>query len=501
MPALEIFGAKVLKAGGKFFSIPMSHKDTWISVLRRLQPTIKKAHFLTWFQNTALVDVQGGLMKVAVPTAFAKDWISNKYDVKILQAAKEIDPGIETIDYEISGRLVEEGNAFAVDVKGMLAQESDKKVRKVRNINEVTVARGYSSQKVSSQMLNSRYKLDNFVVGLHNRLPHAACTAVANMPGGIYNPLYIFGSVGLGKTHLIQAVGNEVLKNFPDMVVKYITAERFVTEVVDAIGKRQMPAFKQQYRNVDCFLLDDVQFFGNKNSSQQEFFHTFNELYDANKQIIITSDRPPSELDDLDERLKSRFGMGMVVELMTPDYETRLAILNQKCREFQLIVDPALLDFIANNVVGSVRELEGILRQIMAETHLSNRVPTIRSVAEIIKRLNRAQEIVGYDAADKNSVVGARDAIDVINIVARYYNMTVEDLTGNDRHKEYMLPRHICMYLIKNELGESYEKIGMGFSGRNHTTVMHACNKTAGKLKSDLRLIRDVNSIKREMGL
>lgn len=479
----------------------MSHKDTWISILRRLQPTIKKAHFLTWFQNTALIDVKEGLLKIGVPTAFAKDWISNKYDLKILQAAKESDPDVSVIEYEISSRLVEEGNAFAVDVKGMFAQEIDKKVRKVRNINEVTVVKGNSSQKVNSQMLNGRYKLDNFVVGMHNRLPHAACTAVANMPGGIYNPLYIYGSVGLGKTHLIQAVGIEILKNFPDMVVKYITAERFVSEVVEAIGKRHMNSFKQQYRNVDCFLLDDVQFFANKNSSQQEFFHTFNELYDANKQIIITSDRPPSELDNLDERLKSRFGMGMVVELLTPDYETRLAILNQKCREFQIIVDPELLNFIANNVSGSVRELEGILRQVMAESQLFDRVPTIRSVAEIIKRLNKAQDIIGYDAGDKNSEKNVKDAIDVINIVARYYNMTTEDLIGTDRHKEYMLPRHICMYLIKNELGESYEKIGMGFSGRNHTTVMHACNKTAGKLKSDLRLIRDVNSIKREMGL
>lgn len=479
----------------------MSHKDFWVSVLKRLKPTIKKASFITWFQNTAVLSVENGVVVVGVPTAFAKTWLMDKFNLKILQAVQEIDSSLEKIDYEVSGKLMEEGNQNSVNLKTLFGAEDEKRVRKVRNLNEVTLEKGLKGEKIVSQMINRKHTLSNFIVGGDNRLPHAACQAVSNMPGGIYNPLYIYGSVGLGKTHLLQAVGNEILKNFPDMIVKYITAEKFVTEVVEAISKRHMQSFKDKYRKVDCFLVDDVQFFSRKNSSQQEFFHTFNELYDSNKQIVLTSDRSPSELDDLDERLRSRFGMGMVTELLMPDFETRLAILNQKCSEYGVILDPEVSHFVASNVQTSVRELEGVLKQIVADMQIFDRVATIRSVVDIIRRMNKAQEIIGYDVDKRKGKHMVRDVLDVISIVARYYNVTTEQLIGKDRHKGVMLPRHVSMYLIKNELGESYEKIGMGFGGRNHTTVIHACNKTAQRLKKDLRLVRDINAIKSEMGM
>ncbi|MFA5876511.1 MAG: chromosomal replication initiator protein DnaA, partial [Candidatus Margulisiibacteriota bacterium] len=283
--------------------------------------------------------------------------------------------------------------------------------------------------------------------------------------------------------------------------VKYLTAEKFVTEVVEAIGRRHMKSFKDEYRTVDCLLVDDVQFFARKETSQEEFFHTFNELYERNKQVIITSDRSPKELGGLDQRLTTRFGMGMVVELTAPEFETRVAILNQKCQEFETLIAPEVLNFIATNVCGSVRELEGILRQAVAEAELANRVPTIRSVAEIIKRLNKSHELIGIDIENKKTLLKARTALDVMNAVGRYYNLTLEVLTGSDRHKEVMMPRQICMYLIKHELGESYERIGQGFGGRNHTTVMHACNRTAEMLKKNVRMVRDINVIKHEMGM
>ncbi len=478
----------------------MAHKNLWLSVLQRIKPTIKKAHFLTWFQNTMLLETKEGIALIGVPTAFARDWMCNKYNLKIFQALQEVEPTVTKVEYQILSRLADKGNTEGVDVKNACFSEEEKKIRKVKNLNELTLTVGSGKGHVSSQMLNPRYTLDNFIIGRDNRLPHAACSAVSNMPGGIYNPLYIYGGSGLGKTHLIQSVGNEILKNFPDKVVKYITAERFVTEIVEAIGRRHTHKFKDEYRNVDCFLVDDVQFFARKDSSQQEFFHTFNELYDRNKQIVLTSDRAPSALDDLDERLKGRFGMGMVVELLFPDYETRLAILNQKCREFEVIIDPEVLSFMASNIQNSVRELEGVLKQAVAESQLFHSVPTIRSVAEIIKRLNKAQKIIGYDI-DPNAKPIIKTAYDMIKLVAEYYNLKTEDLTGKDRHKEIMVPRQICMYLIKNELGESYEKIGSDFGDRNHTTVIHACNKTANRLKKDIRLVRDINAIKKEMGL
>lgn len=479
----------------------MAHKDLWLSACKRLLPTIKKANFITWFQNTTILSKEEGKVVISVPTSFARDWIKSKYNLKVLQAIAEEDPTVKEVDYEVSTRLAEKGNVEGVDIQHIFKETTNKTVRKVKNQNEVKVKIGSTGGHVSSQMLNAKHSLNNFVAGRDNSLPLAACDAVANMPGGIYNPLYIYGGTGLGKTHLVQAVGNEILKNFPDMTVKYLTAERFVTEVVEAIGKRHMAKFKDQYRNVDCFLIDDVQFFARKDSSQQEFFHTFNELYDRNKQIILTSDRAPSELDDLDERLKGRFGMGMVVEVLFPDFETRLAILQQKAQEFGVIIDPEVLSFIATNVHNSIRELEGVLRQAVAESQLSNRVPTIRSAAEIIQRLNKAQEIIGFDIEAKKAQAMCKTAEDVMRIVAEYYNLTTGDLAGKDRHKEIMLPRQICMYLIKNELGQSYEKIGTGFGGRNHTTVMHACSKTEKLLQKDLRLVRDINAIKREMGL
>jgi chromosomal replication initiator protein len=440
-------------------------------------------------------------MIVGVPNAFALTSLQNKYALKVFQAANELDSSVSGVDFEVHGSLnYADPQSGAVDVRTIFV-EDDKKVRKVRSVNEVVVSKGANGANISSQMLNNRYTLNNFVVGRDNRLPHAASLAVANMPGGIYNPLYVYGSVGLGKTHLLQAIGNEILKNFPNKIVKYVTAEKFVTEVVEAIGKRYMQKFKDQYRKVDVFLVDDIQFFARKDSSQQEFFHTFNELYEGNKQIVVTSDRQPAELDDLDERLKSRFGMGMVVELLMPDYETRLAILNQKCREAQMIVDPEVLAFIANNVTDSVRALDGVLRQVIAEAQLTDRVPTLKTAAEVIRRLNKAQKIIGFDIEAKKAEACARNAMDVMKIVADYYGVDISALTGSDRHIDIIVPRQVCMYLIKNELGESYEKIGSVFGGKNHTTVMHACSKIANKLRNNIRLVRDVNSIKKEMGL
>lgn len=477
----------------------MIRKDFWIEVLKKIQPEVKKANFVTWFSGTTVLNLENGVLKVGVPTSFARDWLSGKYTDLILSKSKEIDESVISLEFEICSRLLDKTEGGGVDVKKSFVFEDEKKVRRNTKNNEITVMKG-PNVKVVSQMLNDKYSLKNFVVGKDNRLPHAAAMAVANMPGGIYNPLYIYGSTGLGKTHLVQAIGNEIVHSYPDLVVKYLTAERFVTDVVEAIGKRHMQKFKDQYRNIDVFMIDDVQFFAKKDSSQQELFHTFNFLYDQNKQIVITSDRPPSELDGLDDRLKSRFGMGMVVELLMPDYETRVAILRQKCREFEVLIDPEVINFIATNIEGSVRGLEGVLKAAIAESQLGNRVPTIRSVAEIIKRFNKAQEIIGFDIEKKRENKGL-DMESVISFVAEYYGISADSVKGGDRHKDLMNARQVSMYLIKNELGHSYEKIGAGFGGRNHTTVMHACNKVNELLKSDGKIVRDINAIKRDMGL
>lgn len=476
-------------------------KDIWVKILTRIEPTIKRAHFVTWFQNSIVSEIKdastdgGKVLVVGVPTVFARDWIVGKYKIKVLQAAKEIDFAISDVEFEVVSRLADKIDNSGVDIS-KISSEPEKKSRKVRGKMEVDLGNG-----VRSKMLNNRYTLDSFVVGKENRLPHAAAQAVVQMPGGIYNPMYIYGGVGLGKTHLLQAIGNAILKDDQNKVVRYITAERFVSEVVEAIKERGMNKFKSHYRDVEVLLIDDVQFFERKNSSQQEFFHTFNELYDANKQIVLTSDRPPSELEDLDKRLTSRFGMGMVVELLAPEFETKIAILQNKCMEAGMIVDPEVLEFIASNVTTNVRELEGVLRQVLLEAQLENRVPTIQAAADVFKKLYRAKEIIGYDIERIKRDRSKISAKDVMEAVAFYYRLQVNELTGEVRKKEILMPRQICMYIIRHELEESYEKIGTDFGGRMHTTVINACNKVLKAIKKDSRIVRDINAIKKGIGL
>jgi len=482
-----------LRFSRAYNSISMTNlKDTWVSVLTRIEPTIQRTHFVTWFQSTSLVELKnsevGKVAVIGVPTVFAMDWIVGKYRIKVLQAVQEIDKDVKDLEFQVVG-------IGGVDVS-QISSRPEKKARKVRNKLEIDLGNG-----VRSKMLNERYTLDSFISGGENRLPHAAATAVANVPGGIYNPMYIYGGVGLGKTHLLQAIGNAILKDDPEKVVRYITAERFVSEVVEAIKRGEMNRFKGRYRDVDVLLLDDVQFFAKKKSSEQEFFHTFNELYEANKQIVLTSDRPPSELEDLDKRITSRFSMGMVTEILMPEFETRVAILQQKSSEAGMLIDPEVLEFIAANVTTSIRELEGVLRQVIAEAQIEDRVPTVKCAADVFKKLYRAKEIIGYDIEKKRLDRSIMTSRDVMEAVCCYYRVTVDELVGDVRKKEVMVPRQVCMYIIRHELDESFEKIGEDFGGRMHTTVMNACNKVLKKIKKDSRLIRDINAIKKEIGL
>jgi len=352
---------------------------------------------------------------------------------------------------------------------------------------------------VRSKTLNPKYTLESYVIGPENRLAHAACMAIAKKPGQAYNPLFVYGGVGLGKTHLLQATGNAIIKHNPRAIVAYMTSEKFMNEIVDAIRNQKAKSFKTKYRNVDCLIIDDIQFLAHKERTQEEFFHTFNELYDANKQIILSADRPPKELRDIKDRLISRFEMGMIVDVQFPDYETRLAILHAKCREYQVLLPADVLEFMAYNVHHSIRELEGVLMQAVAQYELEQSTPTIRSVAKIMKKLNRGGEFAVLDDGREHKSL-AKTADDVIDIVADYFKLTKSDITGSVRKKEVLVPRQICMYLIRKELRASFEQIGEEF-GRNHTTVMHAVDKIVKMMRKDQRLIRDVNALKQEMGL
>ncbi|HAU39490.1 MAG: Chromosomal replication initiator protein chromosomal replication initiator protein [Candidatus Peregrinibacteria bacterium GW2011_GWF2_43_17] len=468
-------------------------KEFWIQVLAKMEPRVKRAHFVTWFQDTAVLSKKDGLLIIGVPNVYARDWLENKLNGELISAVREVDSAILQISFEVHPNLGLADDKRGVDVKTLV--DGGHSPRKVRGKQEVRLAEG-----VVSKCLNPKYTLQNFVVGQDNRLAHAACMAVSASPGSSYNPLFVYGGVGLGKTHLLQATGNEILRNYSDKVVVYMTSERFTNEIVEAIGKRSSKSFKDRYRNVDCLIIDDIQFLANKEMTQVEFFHTFNELYDNGKQIIISSDKPPKELKGLEQRLTSRFEMGMIVDVQFPDFETRLAILHAKCREHQVLIAPEVLEFVAYNVRNSVRELEGVLLQAIAQSQLEQSTPTIRSVARIVKKLNKIDPLAGYDEKGDDRTV-ARSPDDVLSIVCKYYKIERDYLVGADRHIGIMRPRQIAMYLIKQELRHSYEEIGRLFSGRNHTTVMHAVDKVLKTLRKDEGLLRDVNALKMEMGM
>lgn len=469
-------------------------KEFWRQILLRLYPTIRHDQFITWLANTAVLRIDQGVIVVGVPNQFAFSWIDQNYKNRILEIAKVLVP--EVADISI---VVDAGLANADDTRKVLLSSvvpETKKARKLPGRQEVRVA-----QDTVSYMLNPKYALQNFIVGKHNRLVHAACLAVASNPGSQWNPLFIYGGVGLGKTHLLQATGREILKNFPEKVVVYFTAERFLNEVVDAIKKFNAHDFKMRYRNVDCLIVDDIQLLAEKDRTQEEFFHLFNELYNANRQIILSSDKPPKELAGIETRLQSRFEMGMVAEVHFPDYETRLAILQNKCSEQQVIVAPEVLDFIAYNVHQSVRELEGVLLQAIAQMRLEAVTPTVKSVGVILRRLNRKEDLVGVTKEQMDAKLSVRNADDIINLVADYYRIPASEIRGAIRKREIMIPRQVSMYLIYEVLGHSYDTIGDYFSGRNHTTVLHSYNKIRTKLGKDSKLLQDIHALKKEMGL
>ncbi|PIQ79687.1 chromosomal replication initiator protein DnaA [Candidatus Peregrinibacteria bacterium CG11_big_fil_rev_8_21_14_0_20_41_10] len=470
----------------------MNQTDIWRKSLDILQQNIKKADFLVWFQGTNILKIEQGVAIIGLPSIFAKDWFQKRYRDDIKAALKAVDDTIYEIDFEIDTSLVADGRG--VDLQTMMKSQK-KKVRKMPNRQEVKVA-----GEMISKMLNPKYNLENFVVGGDNRLAHAACSAVARRPGAAYNPLFIYGGVGLGKTHLLQATGNEMLRMHPDVNVVYGTAEKFTNEIVDAIRKYDTRSFHRRYRNADCLILDDIQFFANKGKTQEEFFHTFNELYDGNKQIIISSDRPPKELAGLEDRLVSRFEMGMIVDVSIPDYETRLAILQNKCQEQEALLPKEVLEFIAFNCHHNIRELEGVLMQLIARAKLQNSAASVNDVRDILKRLGRTEEVnqFGNEMIAPKSITSSDEILDKI---ADYFNVTKSDLIGDRRSREIMIPRQISMYIMRHEFDYAYEKIGDVMGGRNHTTAMHAYSKICDSLQVDQKLVRDIGAIKREMGL
>lgn len=446
----------------------MNNDQLWQAVLGEIELNLSKANFTTWFKNTFVSSTEDKKVVICVPNTFTKAWLEKKYHNKIAEALKSVgSKEVKEIFYKVETRK-------ASPMGDLLKKITKKK----DNLDD-------EPAPVNRFGLNSRYLFNSFIVGKGNELAHAACQAVSANPGNAYNPLFIYGGVGLGKTHLLQAIGHEVSKKSNKIL--YVTCEKFTNDYIQAVKTGKAKDFKERYRNVDLLLIDDIQFMAGKDGTQEEFFHTFNELHQTDKQIILTSDRPPKSIPALEKRLLSRFEWGMIVDIARPDIETRIAILEAKTKEKNYKLEPDILDFIANNVQSNIRELEGALNRIIVFHEFNNSKPTVDTTKSILSSIltnTRARSVTSKD---------------IIDSVSGFFDISLKDILGKSRKKELVYPRQITMYLMRIEINTSFPTIGQELGGRDHTTAMHACSKIQRELEENEKIKQDIESIKQKL--
>ena len=435
----------------------MTHEDLWEKSLTTIELSISKANFSTWFKNTSIISNINNHVVIGVPNGFAKEWLENKYQNYILKALREVDPSISSISCSV---LSSDKNKDIQKNNSASEIETNKSTTFTQQINTKN-----STSTVSNSNLNSRYRFDTFIVGEYNELAKAACVAVSENIGKVYNPLFIYGNVGLGKTHLLQSIGNAIISKSPNKRVLYTTSERFTTELINSIKNGTATKFKEQYKKIDLLIIDDVQFLSGKEKTQQEFFHIFNALYQEDKQIVISSDRPPKAINTLSDRLRSRFEGGMIVDIGSPDLETRIAILKEKALQSNFYISDDSIQFIAENIKNNVRELEGALNRIIALCDLQKKEPTMQFIKTSLAELIESNQKKGIQASD------------ILNVILDFYEITKEEIISKTRKKTIVHPRQVCMYLMRTELAMSYPGIGKYFGGRDHTTALHSYEK------------------------
>ena len=445
----------------------MDAEQAWQSAVGQLQMEMPKASFDTWVRDTQIESYKDGHFTIAVRNAYARDWLESRLSSTVARLLM----GIMNRSVEVA--FVVHPNSSTENIAEPVAAASEDTPI---GTEEIPAARPRSSS------LNPRYTFDNFIVGPNNRLAHAASQAVAENPATAYNPLFLYGGVGLGKTHLLHAIGNYCQEH--GLNVLYVSSEEFTNDMIGAIRSHTTQAFREKYRSADVLLVDDIQFIAGKESTQEEFFHTFNTLHGQNKQIIVSSDRPPKSLVTLEERLRSRFEWGLTADIQLPDFETRLAILRSKSERLGRIVPAEIMELIARRVQSNIRELEGALNRIVAFADLSGMALTL--------------QLADVALADLLPQRGDVKPATVVDVVAKSFNLSVARLLSPDRSHDVALPRQIAMYLMR-ETNISLPQIGLALGGRDHTTVMYACEKVADLLERDDRLRRQVVQIRQQL--
>ncbi len=442
-------------------------KDFWNSCLTLIEKEISRANFNTWFKNTYILKEDAGTVVVGVPNEFVRDWLKNKYEKMILKSIIEHADHVRSVEFEIAKG---EPKVSAIETKTNAPEKFT---------TELPLKDLYINKEDN---LNPRYTFDSFIVGGFNELAYAASQAILKRPGQAYNPFFVYGETGLGKTHLLQATGNAIKKNHPEKKIFYTTLEKFAIDYIQSVQTNKPYAFKEKYRKYDVLILDDIQFITGKDKTQEELFHLFNELYEQNKQIIFSSDKHPNYISGLEDRLKSRFSAGMIVNITEPEYESRVAILKAKLVAENIQLPDEVLVNIAETTHSNIRELEGSLNAIVCQTELKQRALTVGEVRSLIKHNSKPKKNISIK--------------EVVSHISNFYNVDEETVYEKTRRKEVVKARQIVMYILREDFNISFPLIGQKLGGKDHTTVIHSCLKIKNDLKRDMVLVQEIERIR-----
>ena len=450
----------------------MTNEELWQIVLNEAELSISRANFITWFKHTHINHNEHGIITVSVPNAFTKEWLENKYQKLIMHTIRTTCPEIRSVEYVVSTNTNQKTFQKTTPLQ---TNQQTPVVEEQMEFQELHIDKNTN--------LNPRYIFDTFIVGSFNELANAAAQSVVKNIASLYNPLFIYGGVGLGKTHLLQATGNAIKQYNPSLRVYYTTSERFTNELVAAIQNHEPQRFKDRYRQFDVLIIDDIQFIAGKVRTQEEFFHTFNALYENNKQIIFSSDRPPKSIADLEERLRSRFEAGLIADISQPDYETRLAILKTKLATKKEDLPKEILEYIASVVEKNIRELEGALNIVNARIRMTGVVPSVEEVKELLLQITSRQKRV-------------ITAANIIKEVCDFYDINEKQLFERSRRREVVKPRQVAMYFLREDFHGSFPYIGQKFGGRDHTTAIHAYEKILKDIKDNSKFADEIQFLR-----
>lgn len=447
----------------------MDTKELWENVLTEIESSVSKANFATWFKETKISGFDGGVIYLSVPNTFVQEWLLKKFHQLILKLLRQSSESVHALEYVIKEESKQKNQYIPTKTSSPT--------------RELPLSEYYVNK---DDNLNPRYTFESFVVGPFNELAHAAAQAVLKNLGVTYNPFFVYGNTGHGKTHLIQAIGNAVKAIDPTKKVFYLTSEKFQNDFVASMLANNIPQFKDKYRKYDMLIMDDIQFLSGKEKTQEELFHLFNTMKDNNKHIIFSSDKHPNFISGLEDRLKSRFSAGMVVDIPAPDHESRVAIIRTKCSSINLFLEDGVIDYLADSIRGNIRDLEGVINIIVCQTETKNKILTLNEVKDLVKNSIKQKKLLSYK--------------EVVKIITDFYKIGEEAIYEKTRKKEVIKPRQIIMYILREDFSISYPSIGEKLGGRDHTTVIHSCEKIKKDILVDSILSREIQEIRSIIG-